>query len=82
MKIQWEIYFLTLLNTYQKAPIFFLNCNYIVLFKKSALENNFGLWEMLELKMPSRRRGTGSSALNYRPIFYLRWPRKTLKKYC
>ena len=30
------------------------NFNYIVFFKKPSFGSNFGLWEVLELKMPSR----------------------------
>ena len=35
----------------------------MVLFKKSAFGINFGLGEVLELKMPSRRGGGGVGAL-------------------
>ena len=49
--------FFTFLNTDQNGPeLFFKNCNYIVLFKKSAFGINFGAREVLELKMLSRRR--------------------------
>ena len=56
LTIQWEIQFFTFLNTDQNAPKK-SNYNYIVLFKKSAFGSSFGLWEVLELKMPSRLLG-------------------------
>ena len=43
------------LNTDQNAQLFFKNCNYIVLLKKSVFGINFKAWEVLELKMLSRR---------------------------
>ena len=48
-------FFLLFLNTDQNAPKKIQNCNYIVLFKKSAFRNNFGVREVLELKKLSRR---------------------------
>ena len=75
LKIQWEIHFLTFLtlNTYQNA-IFFYNFNYIELSKKSAFGINFGLQEVLEVKMlihdVARNKSIGSECV-LNCVFYL-----------
>ena len=54
LKIQWEINFSFFLKYSSKRKK--KNCNYIALFKKSAFKVNFGLREVVELKMMNRRR--------------------------
>ena len=78
LKIKWEINFLTFWNTdwnAQKNE----NCNNIVFFKKSALKNDFGPREVLELKMLIRP--TRHSQFEHFPRSKIIFESRFLKKY-